>query len=404
MPRRTDAPEILAAAAELRRLDRARAQLSATGIGRLGTRCGCAPTPIPGGFTTPRPEPVFGVDPPCEAYPLGEHRTNDNFIFLREILQGVATPEDAGNCLVTWLTNTINYQGQPFGMANEPMGAQGIGVLVIDQPVLLTQPITVPARMILTGVGINGAGALRFDFAGSPGPAIIPQVLGPEIPSYLSIQDLVIEYVGENAPGAGIAINHVGDLLYLRRLALRNWNVAILNNTGYSVYIEQCTFDGGNRHIEIGPQATALRARECVFRGATGPAIYLNPPNPNGDPPTPVDGNTALITSCVFSDNDWGIYVDRHQAATMIGNSFRGNVSGGIYVTSNAREARIIGNSFDQGDRFTFEDVDLQVRVVDHHHQYGFNTVADPVDPVDTDAHESLVVERIYAAQIQDLA
>lgn len=93
--------------------------------------------------------------------------------------------------------------------------------------------------------------------------------------------------------------------------------------------------------------------------------------------PGDINGNSCLITGCTFTANEYGVYVDRHQAATMIGNSFVGNSVTGVYVTSNAREARVIANYFDQGDRLEFEDVDLQTQVGVHHHEWGFNTFAD---------------------------
>lgn len=103
-----------------------------------------------------------GVGPVCAAYPLGNFRTNDNFIFLREILQaGQADvdPVEAGDCLREWLAATANNIPLPNG---QYAGAAGSGVLVIDQLVELNQPITIPSQFILSGVGKHGAGALRF--------------------------------------------------------------------------------------------------------------------------------------------------------------------------------------------------------------------------------------------------
>lgn len=406
-------PEIAAAAAEL-------TFIGATAERASAGECGCS-RPLPGmnpnvGSLAPRePGPQFGGGQvECAAFPLGDFRTNDNFIFLREILQtdgSPADPTEAGNCLVEWLADTASGVGQPEGQAN----GDGLGVLVIDQMVLLTQSIAIPPRMTIMGVGINGAGRLHFSGAlATPAISFLQPSNVP--PCWTAIQDLAIEYVGDEAAD-GVYVDRLGDIVYLRRVAMRGWSRAFVNGAGYSVIVEQSIFEDNDVHIDlptidkvqadITPDAplwaaaTATKIRECVFTGASGPAVRLQSPGVavGGD----INGNSCLITGCAFTDNEYGVYVDRHQAATLIGNSFVGNSVTGVYVTSNAREARVIANYFDQGDRLAFEDVDELTQVGVHHHEWGFNTFADAED-AELEILERLTVERIYYRSATNLA
>ena len=386
--------------------------------------CGCSTTGR--APTRGRPDSIVAIPPeplpggggvPCEAFPFGAVRTNDNFVFLREILQGDGSPVDpvdAGNCLVQWLQNTALGSAQPDGQQNDPVGA-ALGVLVIDQLVVLQTAIAIPVGMTLSGVGIHGAGVLRFEGLGAVAAITFlqPATLLPS-PSFSSIQDLVIEHDGLNANASGIWVGDLGDLVYLRRLSMRNWGAAIVNSAGFSVIVEQCLFEDNSVHIDLNTidppagsllpfaAATATRIRECAFFGASGPAVRLNSPGvaiaPTFDVPNPstVNGNSCLITGCSFSGNQYGVVVDRHQAATIIGNSFVGDAVAGVYVTSNAREARVIANYFDLGDRLVFEELDIAVQVRVQHHQWGLNTVADEVQPQLLADYERLVVEAVY--------
>lgn len=415
-------PLIDATAAELRHLEHGGAAgTSATGSKARGPCCARpgARADRLGFLAEVGPGPVLNLDPDlCEAFPLGKHRTNDNFVFLREILQGETDPLQAGVCLAAWLARTAIGVGQPDGQANEP-SVGGVGVLVIDQLVEIKEPLAIPHRMTISGVGINGAGVLRF-FDLPPGTEAITFISPDpaEVPSYVTIQDLVLEYVQDGVaepPGTGVdamAVHGTGDIVYLRRLMVRNWDRGLVNSHGYSVIVEQCTFENNGMHVDVVQlEANALRLRECVFRGASGPAVNLNSPgiqfaDPDPDDaiiPSTINANSCLITGCYFTGNAYGVYVDRHQSATIIGNSFVGNTVDGIYVTSNAREARIIANTFDHGDRFDFAEAELNVRVGLHHHQYGFNTIADPIDDEDYAEHEVLAVERIYTIVIDNL-
>lgn len=395
----------LANAAELERLLRSRGDALDGRVpdraARAGARgCGCGLAKPTRDIAPPRLPPSPGPRRVCQALPLGDFRTNDNYIFLREILQagqGGADPVEAGNCLRSWLVATLeNHAMQPDG---QWVGLSGQGVLVIDQLVELTEPIHIPPQMVISGVGINGAGRLRFSGLPPGVPAITFEAI-LDNPSYVAIQDIAIDYDAEddhwNRPG--IAISVVGDIVYLRRVSMRNWGLAVVNGSGFSVIVEQCDFRDNRVHIDVRTEGNAMRIRECRFTGSVGPAIMLNyPGDPDASETLPVDANTCLITGCTFVGNQYGVFVHRHYVATIVGNSFYGSSAAGIYVSESARMVRIISNYFGD-DSFEFAETDDSVLVETRHHQWGFNVVSSAGLIGDAlDRLEGVYVERVYA-------
>ncbi|MFO0635508.1 MAG: right-handed parallel beta-helix repeat-containing protein [Nannocystaceae bacterium] len=190
----------------------------------------------------------------------------------------------------------------------------------------------------------------------------------------------------------------LGTIVYLQRLTLRNWDIAFAT-VGYFPLVQECSFENNGIGIDVRTGGNALRVEGCAFTGNSGNAINLNAPG-TGIVSPPVDANSVLVTRCTFGGNGRGIYVDRHQGARIIGNAFIGNTSGGVYVTANAREARIVANFFDNGDRFGFEDGDMGTRVSTHHHQWGFNAVGDPSEMLEDPAPETLAVELVWPSDV----
>ncbi len=362
--------------------------------------------PSPGLAPAPDPAaaPLGPFAPTWVPYPLGKTRTNDNFIFLREILRqdgsSPADPAQAGTCLATWLANTAAGMQQPSGAP--------LSTLVIDQRVELTQPIVIPPRMTIRGVGPRGAAVLSFGglVANTAAITFMPAAPGdPDAgiepaPSYSTLADLTIEYASPPGDAAiiGLSADVLGTIVYLQRLTLRNWDIAFAT-VGYFPLVQECSFENNGIGIDVRTGGNALRVEGCAFTGNSGNAINLNAPG-TGIVSPPVDANSVLVTRCTFGGNGRGIYVDRHQGARIIGNAFIGNTSGGVYVTANAREARIVANFFDNGDRFGFEDGDMGTRVSTHHHQWGFNAVGDPSEMLEDPAPETLAVELVWPSDV----
>jgi len=294
----------------------------------------------------------------CHVFPLARVRTNDKFLFLREI--------GGPPCLKPFLDKMI-----ADGNTSPHWG----GTLVIDQPVTLRTPIQIPATFTLAGVGINGRGRIMFEGDFGDTPAITFQEVDPDKLFFFgksAIRDIMIK-------GPSVANNmrgiKAGSVLYtddkefgfrkLGRLQFHRVHISGFGAYGiqgglhtFTVLIDNCEIIGNGVNIQLIGQCNSWRIRDCIIVGATawGVDVGAEIDIPGSPLPDPQLGSFSdlLISGCRFADNKPGaIRVqpghNKHPELYEGLGGLRGNTSTGVFVFGNHFErnngvaVRIVG-------------------------------------------------------------
>lgn len=228
--------------------------------------------------TVPRVPDVIAAS--CPIYPPNDKLTNNQYLFLAEI--------GGPPCLKSFLNAVI---------AAGPSGAHWQGTLIIDSEVLLAEPIVIPTRFTLAGVGIHGAGRLIFSGDFGDVPAISFQenedggLLGMSV-----IRDIAIRGPGGANSMQGVK---VGSNLYVPPLdtpppdpppnctndgltsnAMGNFQLHRVSVTGfgryglqggmntYSVIVKDCEITECGVGIQLAEQCNSWRIIDCYIADA----------------------------------------------------------------------------------------------------------------------------------------
>lgn len=188
-----------------------------------GTLGACAPIP-PGG--------IAGV-------------TNRNFYFLSEI----------GGC------------GQLACFLNQVANAGGVhafSTLVVDQTCRLREPITLPDRFTLAGVGMDGAGKLVFELPDNTSAIRFKPAAGVPIRNS-TVRDLDIQ----NAACCGqVGLNvSNSNLVTIERVRMQGFGFGLFADSAYSTFVDRSNFSDNGFNVVMGDDTTAWRLRDSVFRG-----------------------------------------------------------------------------------------------------------------------------------------
>lgn len=250
----------------------------------------------------------------CHVFPLSRTRTNDRFLFLREI--------GGPTCLKPFLDKLI---------ADGPSSPHWGGTLVIDQRVILTEPITIPSVFTLAGVGINGEGRLLFEGDFGATPAITFQEFDPNVLAFFGkcvMRDIMIAGPSTANKMRGIKI---GSVRYsddsdefstnaLGRFQFHRVRVANFGDYGmqggmntYTVLIDHCELTDNSTNIQLVFQCNSWRIRDCFISGAKAWGVDVGaeitiPNLPPGALPNPQSGvvSDLLISGCRFIGNKPG--------------------------------------------------------------------------------------------------
>jgi hypothetical protein len=114
------------------------------------------------------------------------------------------------------------------------------GMLIVDQDYPNLAPLVLPRRFRMTGKGPQGNAVLAFQGLAA-GSAI---TIAPSGDAYVTIEDLDIE--GPFSSGNGFVTTARGidltgaNIVFLRRLVVRGFNVGVYGEESLSVYADQC--------------------------------------------------------------------------------------------------------------------------------------------------------------------
>lgn len=193
--------------------------------------------------------------PLCLPFPLHSSTTNWRVLYLREI--------GGPGCLKKFLDQVIAQNNKLN--SNPPAGC----TLVIDQPVNLTGPITIPRNFVLSGTGIHSGGILVVPASVNlNGGAVIRfQGGGSSV-----IRDIAVEAAFPNASGFEVSQPGSFGHIYFDQVRIANFSKFSITaaKDAFSIFIHRCQFvGGGGTHIQIGPGSNTWRIRDCTIRDAT---------------------------------------------------------------------------------------------------------------------------------------
>ena len=222
---------------------------------------------------------------PCDIkpFPEADTLTNPKFVFLRE-LDG--SPEKCLQLFLAKVRDEIALAQIDPAVKTTHTG----GTLVVDQPVTLKEPLEIPQFFTLAGVGMNGAGRIRFEGLFS-GPAITFQENDPvhgRFGGVSTIRDIAIEGPGLGVSMEGIKagsqqfVNSLGETskralgrFQFHRVRVKGFGTYGMQggmNT-YTVLVHDCEFVDNKVHIQLIFQCNSWRIRDCIFSGATAWAV-----------------------------------------------------------------------------------------------------------------------------------
>ncbi len=239
---------------------------------------------------------------------------------------------EIGGCknLVCWMDNVANT-------------AYANSTLVIDQLCELNQTLTIPPRMVLAGVGMDGEGVLSFQGLAYGQPAL--QVTPGANSAGVTIRDLRI--VGDNPKrGRGIVLDSAHQV-NIERVRISGFSMGIYGRESYSTVVDKSNLHGNDFHIYLDFTANTWRITSNVLNQAGRWGIYQSAAN-NG---THHSNSVMILGNRLESNNLGGIRVAA--AGTIVqNNEFEGNGGAGnvaIRVDAPAIDTRILGN-FYSGD------------------------------------------------------
>lgn len=260
---------------------------------------------------------------PCSIPAPKKHATGNRFYFLSEI--GV-------NCLVPFLKTAAynNISGKITRASN--------CTLVIDQFVELSVPLVMPSQFTIAGVGINGAGRLRFKDLGSQPAITLQGASDPENQrgGHFTIRDLVIE----NAGGCSRGILAETNQLFFERISLRGFDeYGIQGRTSLYAHVRDSIIERNGVGIELLSEANGWRVSGCTIRNNTTWGVAYRGAISEG-----------YIRGCRFANNGLGgILVEPVDGedfsffVALIGNSFASN-NGIAAKIVEADSPRFVGN------------------------------------------------------------
>ncbi len=256
-------------------------------------------------------------------FPEADTHTNPKFVFLRE-LDG---PPEV--CLPLFLKKVRDEI--TAAQADMPFGTHSCGMLIVDRPVTLTEPIEIPQLFTLAGVGMSGAGSITFK-GNFTGPAITFQENSPgslKFGGQSMIRDIAIIGPGGQNAMAGIKagseqfVNNLPDPDETQKRALGKFQLHRVRVTGfgdygvqggmntYQTYLHDCELIDNRVHIQMIFQCNGWRIRDCIFSGATAWAIDAGAEIVVENVLRPGTLDDLLIEGCRFERNSPGAIIIR---------------------------------------------------------------------------------------------
>lgn len=218
--------------------------------------------------------------------------------------------------------------------------------LVIDGVCTLTQTLTLPRRMTLAGVGIEGQGVLSFPglTAGQAAIAIGPQQV-PQQDAYVTIRDLNIVGPGSsNRPLAGYGLSLVhAHLTRLENVRMSGFSVGVRGEESYSVWISRSNISNNGTNVRVGEQCNGWRVRDNVLSRATGWGVYVTAAS---EYRAGFGSNDLLLDGNRMESNGQGAVRLGSYGAMLVHNRFESNNALGVLVDGSASSSRLLTNVF----------------------------------------------------------
>ncbi len=244
--------------------------------------------------------------------------TNDHYYFLSEI----------GGCgqLACFLKQV-------------PSSAHAAATLIVDQSCseanVIREPLVLPDRFTLAGVGINGEGELAFDLPDNV-PAIRFAKSSSVVNRMATIRDLSL--AGGCCGQVGIDVSN-SQFVYLKNVRLQDFAIGLFGNQAFSIFVDQSSIHNNAFNIVMGDDTTAWRIRDTVAsQGLMG--IHIS-----------ATARGHLVSGGQIEKN-WGPGIRVDGAMNVIdGTWFEGNgqlfdTNYGVWVTGQGVKTRILSSLF----------------------------------------------------------
>lgn len=206
--------------------------------------------------------------------------------------------------------------------------------LVIDEQCVLAQPLVLPGRITLAGVGRDGNGELLFPNIGLNEAAIS---IAPG-QGHVQIRDLLIR---NNAPvPRGIGLNLDGNsLITLDEVRIDGFHIGVSGRQAYSVLIDKSNISGNRYNLYLRQEANTWRIRDTVLNQALAWGIVVRGPN-----------NDVLIDGNRLESNQLGAIQVYSFGTVVTHNRFESNGTAaqheGVSVRASAQDTRVLTNYF----------------------------------------------------------
>lgn len=261
----------------------------------------------------------------------GKKPLNTHFYFFSEIEDVIGGCKNLP-CFLKAVANT-NYSN---------------ATLIIDKDCNLSEPLVIPSRFTLAGVGIDGAGRLIFDNL----PDGVSAIRLERSATNITIRDLSI---GRSGGGVNIGIDvSRANKVFIRDIIVTGFFAGIYgsrpNTKAISVYIDRCSVFQNDYNIVMHRNAFHWRIRDCILNQAKCWGLLIF--GKDNDPVPPPEnnmvwGNDYLISGCRFEGSGIGGALLGSDAAMLMNNRFEqnGGVGGiGVKIQPSAANTRMVSN------------------------------------------------------------
>ncbi len=254
---------------------------------------------------------------PVEGFP---DATNHRFYFLSEVGGCPNLP-----CFLAQVENTIHANA----------------TLVIDQVCTLSQPLRIPARFTLAGVGADGEGKLVFrDLAPNKAAISVKPVLNSNGQSHNVIRDLDIVGVGGGPWTTGINVSG-GNHVAIENVRVSGFSIGLFGRSAYSVTVDGSAMYGNGFDIMIHENANHWSVRDSTLGQAFYAVKIFGPADGPGQ-----WGNDHVFSGVRFEGSVIGAMRLGSFGAMLTNNRFESNGANGVTVAPLASGTRILANIF----------------------------------------------------------
>ncbi|MDI3287469.1 right-handed parallel beta-helix repeat-containing protein [Polyangium sp. 15x6] len=213
--------------------------------------------------------------------------------------------------------------------------------LIVDEECDVYEPIQIPARFTLAGVGPAGQGVLAFWNLPDHAPALSVEPVLPSGVSENVIRDLWIVRGSGGTWNSGINVSG-GNIVRLENVRVSGFAVGLFGKDAYSVLVDKSTFYGNAFNMMLHRGANHWRVRDSTLGLATFYSVKVFGPS---------DGPGAWNNDHLFSGNRFegslvGAMMLGSYATMVENNRFESNGYNGVYITGSATETRVHSNVF----------------------------------------------------------